>query len=159
MGEILFFNFQAFHPLRFTNASTFVSQGLRDLAAGLIRTPLPPLTTFLDDPLRVLRCVRFASRFDYELHPSIVRCLTGLEIGPRSEEPERLVAESDPRLGAGAGGEGGHDLERGQEEVRLALVNKVSRERFGIEVDKMMKGGPRTISWCRCGMPRASQSC
>jgi tRNA nucleotidyltransferase (CCA-adding enzyme) len=34
---------------------------------GLIRTPLPPKETFNDDPLRVLRCIRFASRFGFEL--------------------------------------------------------------------------------------------
>ena len=34
---------------------------------GLIRTPLPPNETFKDDPLRVLRCIRFASRFGFEL--------------------------------------------------------------------------------------------
>ena len=39
---------------------------------GLIRTPLPPITTFQDDPLRVLRAVRFASRLNYELHADIV---------------------------------------------------------------------------------------
>lgn len=33
----------------------------------MIRTPLPPFETFKDDPLRVLRCVRFASRFSFEL--------------------------------------------------------------------------------------------
>lgn len=37
------------------------------MQAGLIRTPLPPFETFKDDPLRVLRCVRFASRFGFEL--------------------------------------------------------------------------------------------
>ena len=34
---------------------------------GLIRTPLSPKETFKDDPLRVLRCIRFASRFGFEL--------------------------------------------------------------------------------------------
>jgi tRNA nucleotidyltransferase (CCA-adding enzyme) len=34
---------------------------------GLIRTPLPPKETFKDDPLRVLRCIRFASRLGYTL--------------------------------------------------------------------------------------------
>jgi hypothetical protein len=33
--------------------------GLKDLKAGVIRTPLPSKETFLDDPLRVMRAVRF----------------------------------------------------------------------------------------------------
>ena len=36
---------------------------------GVIRTPMPPRETFLDDPLRVLRCIRFASRFGFEMVP------------------------------------------------------------------------------------------
>lgn len=42
-------------------------QGLDDLRDGLIRTPLAPRETFLDDPLRVIRTIRFSSRFGYEL--------------------------------------------------------------------------------------------
>ena len=36
--------------------------GIRDLAAGIIRTPLDPETTYSDDPLRMLRAVRFATK-------------------------------------------------------------------------------------------------
>jgi tRNA nucleotidyltransferase/poly(A) polymerase len=50
-------------------------QGLQDLADGLIRTPLSAFKTFCDDPLRVLRCIRFASRFGFEIVDDIVQAV------------------------------------------------------------------------------------
>lgn len=42
-----------------------------DLKNGIIRTPLPPKETFNDDPLRIIRCVRFASRFGFNMVPEL----------------------------------------------------------------------------------------
>lgn len=62
--------------------------GIRDLAAGIVRTPLDPDTTYSDDPLRMLRAVRFATKLSTpELTFSIV---------PESIESMRRMAD---RLG------------------------------------------------------------
>ncbi|KAJ9562444.1 hypothetical protein OSB04_007604 [Centaurea solstitialis] len=45
----------------------FTGRGLDDLKTGKIVTPLPPKETFLDDPLRVLRAIRFSARFEFEM--------------------------------------------------------------------------------------------
>jgi len=58
--------------------------GIRDLQKKLIITPLDPDITFSDDPLRMLRAVRFAAQLDYKIAPatldSISRNTQRLEI-------------------------------------------------------------------------------
>lgn len=59
--------------------------GVKDLAHGIIRTPLDPDTTYSDDPLRMLRAVRFAAKLSTpELTFSIV---------PESMESMRRMAD------------------------------------------------------------------
>ncbi|KAF2664864.1 poly A polymerase C-terminal region-like protein [Microthyrium microscopicum] len=56
-----------FYNIHTSSVEDFTNRGLEDLKNGIIRTPLDPRTTFLDDPLRVLRLIRFATRYGYEI--------------------------------------------------------------------------------------------
>jgi tRNA nucleotidyltransferase (CCA-adding enzyme) len=83
--------------------------GVHDLQAKLIRTPVEPYQTFIDDPLRVLRLIRFASRLDFKI----------------DKETEASMAD---------------------QAIMDAIKLKISRERVGVEVEKMLKG--------MCSIPR-----
>ncbi|KAK1410282.1 hypothetical protein QVD17_36817 [Tagetes erecta] len=56
-----------FYNINTCSVEDFTGRGLDDLKAGKIVTPLPPKETFLDDPLRVLRAVRFSTMFNFEM--------------------------------------------------------------------------------------------
>ena len=67
--------------------------GIRDLDAGILRTPLDPDITFSDDPLRMMRAVRFASQLGFRIaddtFEAIARNAHRLEI----VSAERITAE------------------------------------------------------------------
>lgn len=46
--------------------------GIEDLKNNIARTPIDPLQTFIDDPLRILRSIRFAAKYDLELAPELI---------------------------------------------------------------------------------------
>lgn len=58
-----------FYNLHTMEIEDFTGRGFEDMAAKIIRTPLEPYQTFIDDPLRVLRLIRFASRLEYTIEP------------------------------------------------------------------------------------------
>ena len=77
--------------------------GIRDLSAGIIRTPLEPDRTYSDDPLRMLRAIRFATQLSTREHAftivpesleSMCRMATRLQILSR----ERIVEEVNKML-------------------------------------------------------------
>jgi len=80
----------------------FTGLGVRDLEQRLLRTPLDPVETFHDDPLRVLRAIRFASKFGFKIEEQTLNACKAAN-------------------------------------VKGDLLQKVSRQRIGIEVRKMIE--------------------
>ncbi|KAF1790270.1 Poly A polymerase, head domain [Phytophthora cactorum] len=64
-----------FYNLHTRQVEDFTGKGVEDLKAGVIRTPREPVQTFLDDPLRVLRALRFACEFGFLLDPALERAV------------------------------------------------------------------------------------
>ncbi|KAH3680741.1 hypothetical protein WICMUC_000175 [Wickerhamomyces mucosus] len=64
-----------FYNLSKNKVEDLTKTGLEDLKAGILKTPLQPLKTFLDDPLRVLRLIRFASRFNFTIEENTLNAM------------------------------------------------------------------------------------
>ncbi|GAA3956399.1 CCA tRNA nucleotidyltransferase [Actinoplanes auranticolor] len=62
--------------------------GLEDLAAGLIRTPDSPASSFTDDPLRMLRAARFAAKLRFAVDKPVVEAMTEM-----AADLDRITAE------------------------------------------------------------------
>ncbi|KAJ6626870.1 hypothetical protein B0H10DRAFT_1780327 [Mycena sp. CBHHK59/15] len=69
-----------FYNIHTRTVEDCTGKGIEDLKNGTIRTPLPPRETFLDDPLRVLRSLRFASRFGFEIVPELAESVKDPDI-------------------------------------------------------------------------------
>lgn len=64
--------------------------GVYDLEDGMIRTPLDPDITFSDDPLRMLRCIRFAAQLNFFIEDETFEAL--------SRNAERIKIVSGERI-------------------------------------------------------------
>jgi poly(A) polymerase len=58
--------------------------GIQDLENKLIRTPLNPNETFSDDPLRMMRAIRFATQLNFRIDDIAVEAIKTLPIGSAS---------------------------------------------------------------------------
>jgi poly(A) polymerase len=80
--------------------------GMKDIASKLIRTPLDPVKTFSDDPLRILRAARFAGRLGFRIHPDTMAAMGRERDRLKIVSQERITDEllkilSHPRPSAG----------------------------------------------------------
>lgn len=80
--------------------------GLRDLELGIIRTPLEPSITYSDDPLRMMRAVRFASQLDFKIEGNSLKAIIEnayrLDIISKErimEELNKIILSSKPSRG------------------------------------------------------------
>lgn len=80
--------------------------GVKDLHAGLLRTPGAPSSSFSDDPLRMMRAARFASQLGVEVAPEVREAMT--EMAERitiisaervRDELTKLINGAQPRSG------------------------------------------------------------
>ena len=80
--------------------------GLQDLAAKILRTPVRPGDSFNDDPLRMMRAARFASQLNFEIAPEVLSSMKDLahRISIISAERVRdeftkIMMSANPRIG------------------------------------------------------------
>jgi len=67
--------------------------GVTDLTAGIIRTPLDPDITFSDDPLRMFRAIRFATQLGFGIYPDTFEAIRRNAGRARILKYERIAVE------------------------------------------------------------------
>lgn len=67
--------------------------GVRDLEDGIIATPLDPDITFSDDPLRMMRCVRFATQLNFVIEDETFEALSRNRERIKIISAERIITE------------------------------------------------------------------
>ena len=68
-------------------------EGLSDLKARVIKTPMEPEVSFNDDPLRMLRAFRFASQLEFDIDESVLQAISRLKDKLKTISSERIREE------------------------------------------------------------------
>jgi poly(A) polymerase len=76
--------------------------GQQDLSAGIIRAIGDPELRFAEDKLRMMRAVRFAARFGFEIEPATLRAIQRHVVEIQQVSPERLREELTKMLTEGS---------------------------------------------------------
>ena len=87
-------------------------EGLYDLEDGIIRTPLDPDITFSDDPLRMMRCIRFATQLNFFIDDETFDALERNKERIKIISAERIIAELNKIMLSPLPSKGLIDLER-----------------------------------------------
>jgi tRNA nucleotidyltransferase/poly(A) polymerase len=64
-----------YYNLQTLDIEDYTKRGLDDLRNKIIRTTISPYNTFMLNPIRILRVVRFACRLNFSIHPDIMKCM------------------------------------------------------------------------------------
>lgn len=108
--------------------------GIEDLDDGIIRTPLDPDITFSDDPLRMMRCVRFATQLKFFIEDETFEALTRNADRLKIISGERICDELNKIMKSAQPSRGFVDLQRS------GLLNLILPELAALDIVETKNG-------------------
>ncbi len=108
--------------------------GIEDLEDGIIRTPLDPDITFSDDPLRMMRCVRFATQLKFFIEDETFEALTRNADRLKIISGERICDELNKIMQSAQPSRGFVDLQRS------GLLNLILPELAALDIVETKNG-------------------
>lgn len=90
-----------FYNIHTDEIEDFTGRGLEDMKNRILRTPLEPLVTLIDDPLRAFRVLRFACRLNFRIVPPLLDACGSPEVAASlaaKVSRERILKEAEGTL-------------------------------------------------------------